>query len=138
VDPSTICPYCDEPWPSAPSPTLVSLLERTKRRSYADPRPGNALGLKAPLAAFVELCQRHSFEMTHLPLALARGWPTRIDFASIPKRIGAFRKELGRLIGRPDESQFWREVRDDVKEVGRNKVVSVSGQYATFERTQPG
>ena len=138
VDPTSLCPYCDEPWPPSPSPTLLSFLECTKRKSYTDPRPGNALGLKAPLAAFIELCQRHRFEMTHLPLALERGWPTHIDFASLPSRIRGFRKRLGRFIDHPNESQFWREVRDDVREVGRMKVVSVSGQYATFERTQPG
>ncbi|KAF8586369.1 hypothetical protein K439DRAFT_1408955 [Ramaria rubella] len=138
VDPSTVCPYCDEPWPPAPSPTLLSILERTKRKSYADPRPGNALGLKAPLTAFVELCQRHRFEMTHFPLALARGWPTHLDFAGLPARIKSFTKQLSRLIKYPERSEFWREVRDDAQEVGRTKVVSVSGQYATFERTQPG
>lgn len=76
--------------------------------------------------------------MTHLPLALQRGWPTRLDFASLPNRIKGFRNKLGQFINCPDESLFWREIRDDVKEVGRMKVVSVSGQYATFERTQPG
>ena len=138
MDPTTICPYCDEPWPSTPSPTLLSLLERTKRKSYIDSRPGNALGLKAPLAVFIEVCQRHRFEMTHLPLALERGWPTRLDFARLPERIRGFRKKLRRFIDHPVKSQFWREISDDVKEVGKMKVVSVSGQYATFERCQPG
>lgn len=138
MDSSSICPYCDEPRPSAPPPTLLSFLEHTKRKSYTDPRPGNALGLKAPLAAFIELCQRHRFEMTHLPLALERGWPTRLDFASLPKHIRDFKRQLKRFINHPYESQFWNEIREDVKEVGRMKIVSVSGQYATFERTQPG
>lgn len=76
--------------------------------------------------------------MTHLPLALERGWPTRLDFAGLPDRIRGLKKKLGRFIKHPIESQFWRDIRDDVKEVGRTKVVSVSGQYATFERSQPG
>ncbi|KAF8518974.1 RTC4-like domain-containing protein, partial [Hysterangium stoloniferum] len=138
VDPSTLCPYCDEPWPSSPSPTLLALLDVSKRKSYKEPRPGNPLGLTAPFSIFVEICQRHRFEMTHLPLALQRGWPTHLDFPSLPKRILGFKKALARLIVKPQHSKFWRDLRDDVKEVGRTKMVSVSGQYATFERTQPG
>ncbi|KIJ55656.1 hypothetical protein M422DRAFT_199977 [Sphaerobolus stellatus SS14] len=138
VDPSTLCHYCDEPWPSTPSPALLALLERTKRKSYKDPRPGNVLGLTAPITVFIEVCQRHRFEMTLLPRALRKGWPTKIDWSRIPKRMEKFKKKLVAFVQNPSSSHFWRDLRDDMKEIGKTKIGSVSGQFATFERALPG
>lgn len=35
-------------------------------------------------------------------------------------------------------SVFWKEVVDEIKKKGTRAVVGVSGQFASFEKTQPG
>jgi len=40
--------------------------------------------------------------------------------------------------GSRSESVFWREVKKEVKKQGIRTVVGVKGQFASFEKTQPG
>lgn len=96
------------------------------------------MGLTAPLTVFVEVCQRHRFERTHLPLAIERGWPSKLNFEGLPKRILSFKKIITRVVHNPTLSCFWRDLRDDMQEVGKTKIASVTGQFATFERALPG
>lgn len=138
VDPSKKCPYCDEILPEEPSPILQKLITKAKRKSYKDPRPGNPLGLMAPLVLFAEVCERHRLETNYLPLAISRGWPTKINFITIPDRIQRLKPTLDAMIADPKISSFWREVKDDMALIGRKKLASVTGQYATFEKSQPG
>ncbi|KAH7885744.1 RTC4-like domain-containing protein [Phlebopus sp. FC_14] len=156
-DPTTICPYCDEDLPAHPTPPLQNLLATARRKSYADPRPRNPRGLKAPLAIYISVCQRHRFETHHLPIAIERGWPTSIDFKKVPDRVKRMKAELEAIIldngycddGEEDDiddisggprsrSVFWREVRKEVRKQGSRTVVGVKGQFASFEKTQPG
>ncbi|TFY72456.1 hypothetical protein EVG20_g543 [Dentipellis fragilis] len=125
VDPSTLCPYCDEPLPPSPTPHLQSLLAAAKRKSYPEPRPGNPRGLKAPLPTFITICQRHQFEALEMPKAKKRGWPTSIDFSKLRSR------------GR-EESMFWNHVVKEVQAMGSRAVVGVKGQFDSFSKTQPG
>ncbi|GJJ11106.1 hypothetical protein Clacol_005337 [Clathrus columnatus] len=138
VDPSKLCPYCDEPLPDEPSPKLRDLLKAVKKKSRKDPRPGNPLGLIASLIAFAEVCERHRLEMNYIPLAISQGWPTKIDFISIPDRIQRFRKSLEDLVANPENSTFWKDLKGDAAAIGRKKLASLTGQYATFEKSQPG
>ncbi|KAG6330683.1 hypothetical protein ID866_8406 [Astraeus odoratus] len=154
-DPSTLCPYCDEQLPPYPTPSLQCLLSNARRQSYADARLRNPRGLKAPLAIYISVCQRHRFETHQLPIALERGWPQVIDFRKVPMRVKRMKAELEAIILKGDplasgddeddddrtsssRSVFWREVMKEVKKQGSRVVVGVKGQYASFEKTQPG
>ena len=166
-----MCPYCDTPLPSSPSPLLTNILAATRKKSSRDPRPSNPLGLKAPLAIFIVVCQRHKFESQILPEAERKGWPKTIQWTKLSARVERMKDELRALIEDPggehgdedmDEgiddverlfrndsdgssqkgpkarSIFWTEVMDEVKKKGTRAVVGVQGQFANFEKTQPG
>ncbi|KAA1468921.1 hypothetical protein DENSPDRAFT_764132, partial [Dentipellis sp. KUC8613] len=141
VDPSTLCPYCDEPLPPSPTPHLQSLLAAAKRKSYPEPRPGNPRGLKAPLPTFITICQRHQFEALEMPKAKKRGWPTSIDFSKLRTRVEKLAPRLRDLVtgqrGR-EESMFWNHVVKEVRAMGSRAVVGVKGQFDSFSKTQPG
>ncbi|KIM88166.1 hypothetical protein PILCRDRAFT_814082 [Piloderma croceum F 1598] len=161
IDPSTLCPYCDEPLPQTPTPHLVGLLESTLKKSYPDPRPTNPQGRKAPLAAFIAVCQRHRFESVKLPEAERKKWPLVIKFEEVRRRVERMKDSLEAIILDKDEngwdsdsdedgtdeekekgprgkSVFWKEIVKEVKKKGSRAVVGVSGQFASFEKTQPG
>ena len=168
TDPRTLCPYCDTPLPSSPSPLLTNILAATRKKSTRDPRPSNPLGLKAPLAIFIVACQRHKFESQLLPAAKRKGWPKTILWHKLGTRVERMKDELQALIEDPggereiddvnedvdeverlfkDDSDrkgskarsiFWTEVMDEVKKKGSRAVVGVRGQFANFEKTQPG
>lgn len=171
VDPSTLCPYCDTPLPSTPSPLLLKMLATTKKKSQRDPRPSNPLGLRAPLAAFIAACQRHRFESQILPEAERKGWPKTIEWNRVGARIIKMKAHLKALIEDPaadNESEqeqdpndwdvlyasnkskrngprrgkagsiFWMEIIEEVKQKGLRAVSGVRGQFATFEKAQPG
>lgn len=40
--------------------------------------------------------------------------------------------------GARSKSVFWREVKKEMKKQGSRTVVGVKGQFASFEKTQPG
>jgi hypothetical protein len=166
TDPRTLCPYCDTPLPSSPSQFLINILAATRKKSTRDPRPSNPLGLKAPLAIFIVACQRHKFESQILPEAERKGWPKTIQWTKLGARVERMKDELQALIEDPggehvdvddgideveklfsDETSqkgpkarsiFWTEVMDEVKKKGSRAVVGVRGQFANFEKTQPG
>lgn len=159
VDPATLCPYCDEPLPVEPTSYLTSVLESTRRRSYPDARPSNPLGRKAPLATFIAVCQRHRFESVELPEARRKQWPTTIRFELVRERVESMKDRLEAIIhdvdiikdGDSDEededetmkgprkkSIFWQDIKKQVKKKGSRAVVGVNGQFASFEKSQPG
>ncbi|KAF7296030.1 RTC4 domain-containing protein [Mycena kentingensis (nom. inval.)] len=158
VDPGSLCPYCDAPLPSDPTPFLQDLLDRTFKKSNRDPRPANPLGRKAPMAAFIAVCQRHRFESETLPEAEAKGWPKRIDWEDVRRRVQGFEWDLRRIVEDgggeedhdtvPSSSQgkkgprrsclFWRDMMKELKEKGTKAVQGVQAQFATFHKMQPG
>ncbi|KAI6167304.1 RTC4-like domain-containing protein [Pisolithus thermaeus] len=160
-DPSTLCPYCDEPLPPHPTPSFQSLLSKAGKKSRADPRPRNPEGLAAPLAIYISVCQRHRFESHQLPIALERGWPQTINFKNVPMRVKRMKPDLEAIIMDDDDddtdndvvgdidedcdtrgprsrSVFWKEVKREVKKQGSRTTVGVKGQFASFEKIQPG
>ncbi|KAG6374759.1 hypothetical protein JVT61DRAFT_4135 [Boletus reticuloceps] len=156
-DPSRMCPYCDEELPSHSTPFLQHLLAAARKKSVSDPRPRNRGALKAPLTVYISVCQRHRFESHQLPIAIERGWPRTIDFTKVPARVKKMKKELEAILLDKDDtsdiedlgtddghgrsrskSVFWREVKKEVKKQGSRAVVGVRGQFASFEKTQPG
>lgn len=124
--------------PSDPSPLLLNMQNRLRSMSYRDPRPGNKLGLKAPITAFVTFCQRHRFESHLLPKAKKKGWPTRLNFEKLPDRIAALEAALNGVIKNKESSVFWKEIQVDINKRGTRNLMGVHGQFATFEKSQPG
>ncbi|KAI0357987.1 hypothetical protein OH77DRAFT_1374221, partial [Trametes cingulata] len=161
VDPSTLCPWCDEPLPAHPTPHLLSLIASARRRSYADDRPTNPLGLRAPPDVFVGVCQRHRFERVWVPRAGRRGWPMEIDWGALRGRVEALEGQLRAIVEDVDEdfvpgarevkaelggerrrprkeNEFWRDVVQNVKQQGSRQTTGVRGQFQHFNKTQPG
>ena len=160
IDPKTLCPWCDEPLPSEPTPHLRTLIAAAKRVSHREDRLSNPLGLRAPLTAFVGVCQRHRFERNWVPRARKRGWPTTIDWDALSGRIAQLRRQLQAIVddvdeefapevsgvgagaggsGRPrKENKFWEEVVKNVKQQGSRWTTGVRGQFQHFNKTQPG
>ncbi|KAF5383667.1 hypothetical protein D9615_003785 [Tricholomella constricta] len=161
TDPGTLCPYCDAPLPPSPTPHLKRLLASTARKSYREPRPDNPLGRNAPFAVFIAVCQRHIFESQILPQAELKGWPKSIDWTELEKRVrrmkGVLRAviddtsgtstddEYEEIFGGDAEKEgprakcvFWTEVMKEVKQKGSRAVAGVRGQFASFEKMQPG
>ncbi|KAI0085733.1 RTC4-like domain-containing protein, partial [Irpex rosettiformis] len=103
VDPSTLCPWCDEPLPPSPSPLLQRLMAAARLRSHKDPRLSNLHGLRAPATIFVNVCHRHQFEQHHFPLAQQRGWPTEIEWDGLCERIAKFKTKLQAIVDDVDE-----------------------------------
>lgn len=158
-DPRTLCPYCDAPLPPSPTPLLTRLLASTALKSKPQARPGNPMGRKAPFTAFIAVCQRHRFETKILPEAEAKGWPKSIEWTKLEGRVSRMKDILQRLIEDPvlesddDDDDifgdaeprgpkagciFWKEVIKEVKQKGSRAVAGVRGQFANFEKTQPG
>jgi hypothetical protein len=156
IDPSTLCPWCDQQLPADPTPRLKSLIESVRSKSYSSPRPSNPLGLGAPLTASVAVCQRHRFESHQIPKAQAKGWPTKIDFGQVKPRVEALGSKLEALVlNKPsnadnlilldkdeeklrDDCPFWMEMVKEVKSKGTRAVTSSKGQFANFKALQPG
>ncbi|KAJ7574386.1 RTC4-like domain-containing protein [Mycena floridula] len=146
IDPKTLCPYCDNALPKNPTPCLKKMLASAREISSSHPRPTNPLGRKAPLAAFISVCQRHQFESHLLPEAEEKGWPQVIDWTQVEGRIKKMKRGLAELIQDHDGDEggprqrciFWDEIIADVKKKGSNAASNIRNQFDTFEKTQPG
>jgi hypothetical protein len=156
IDPSTLCPWCDQQLPTDPTPRLKSLIESVRTKSYSSSRPSNPLGLAAPLTASVVVCQRHRFESHQIPRAQAKGWPTKIDFGKVKTRVEALGSKLEALfLGKSslvedliildadggelrDGCPFWTDMMKEVKSKGTRAVTSSKGQFGNFKALQPG
>jgi hypothetical protein len=91
-----------------------------------------------------------------LPEAMENGWPQSIDFKKVPKRVEGMKRMLEAIIADADNcsedegaedidpkaprmrSVFWREVKKEIQKQGSRTVTGVKGQFASFEKTQPG
>jgi hypothetical protein len=142
VDPSSLCPFCDEKLPLNPSPFYRSLLEAARRKARPDPRPTNPRGLKVMMSIYVASCKRHRFEVHQIPEAVAKGWPTDIDFGKVRERVERLAGGLAKLVRNEgnarEESIYWTTVTAEVRKLGTRAASGVKGQFESFERTQPG
>ncbi|KAI0695339.1 RTC4-like domain-containing protein [Cerioporus squamosus] len=156
IDPKTLCPWCDERLPDEPTPHLRALISAAKRVSHPEDRLTNPLGLRAPPAAFVGVCQRHRFERDWIPRARQKRWPTRIAWDKLAERIIRLQATLQAIVDDVDEdfapgvargstsrrprkeNEFWQEVAKNVRQQGSRQAAGVRGQFQHFNKTQPG
>lgn len=89
VDPSALCPFCDQPLPTDPSQRLVSLqqylLERPHIESRYSARNPNAKYL--PIVEIASFCQLHKVERTIIPEGIEKGYPMVIDWKALPRSV---------------------------------------------------
>ena len=159
-DPETLCPWCDERLPSEPTTHLSNLIAAAKSKSRRDERLANPLGLRAPLATFSVVCQRHRFERDWIPHARQKHWPTLINFNQVPERITRLKGALGAIVEDVDEvfapdvarlitgtsngsrprkeNEFWQDAVKNVREHGSRQAAGVRCQFQHFNKTQPG
>ncbi|KAI9508176.1 RTC4-like domain-containing protein [Russula earlei] len=142
TDPWNLCPFCDEKLPPNPSPFYRSLFEGARRKAHPDPRPSNPLGLKALMGVYIASCKRHRFEAHQIPEAMAKGWPTDIDFGRVRRRVERLSGRLAKLVrdegNAREESIYWTTVTKEVRKLGSRAASGVKGQFESFEKTQPG
>ena len=161
----SLCPWCDEVLPAAPSPHLLKLISYTSRRSYRDPRPCNPSGLTAPVSLFTLVCHRHDLEQNQIPRAEEHGWPRQIDWDSLEDRVTALQPSLRMIVDDvPEDSEvtvddgdesetedesfrlmhprmgsvFWKGILRDIKKYGSRRMAGTQGQLINFAKTQPG
>jgi hypothetical protein len=99
-----------------------------------------------------------------LPEAERNGWPKTINWGTVRGRVERMKERLQALIddtghakngrqtddddtgdeagrtakGRRAKCVFWKEVIEEVKTKGSRAVVGVRGQFANFDKAQPG
>lgn len=140
MDPRDLCPFCDEPLPDNPSPDLLQLLAELRATAAPEPRLRNPLGLTAPLMTFINLCQMHRAESTHVERGRQNHWPSVIDWDGARERLKSSRvvKALRKIINDPHSSEFFATLYNVIKRDGALKAASIRGQLDTFELSFPG
>ena len=110
ADPSTHCPWCDDPLPTNPSPKLLTLISDARKLSKPQPTKCNPFALYSPVATFTSVCHLHERELdreihpdSYDPIT--RGWPQIIDWKMIPHRVLLLREYLQGIID--DIDQQW-------------------------------
>ncbi|CAE7092761.1 unnamed protein product [Rhizoctonia solani] len=140
LDPHDICPFCDEPFPEHPSPDLIQLLADLKKTAVSEPRIRNPHGLTAPLMTYINLCQMHRAESTHVEQGRRNHWPSVIDWDDVRERLKSpeVTKALRRIIEDPHSSEFYVTLYNNIKRDGALKAASIRAQLDTFELSYPG
>ncbi|KAH9454882.1 hypothetical protein Pst134EA_022376 [Puccinia striiformis f. sp. tritici] len=139
-NPESLCPFCDELLPKKPSTRFIELLNYLKNKPGVKLRKGskNPFALYLPFSDIASCCQLHRAEKKLIPMGLQKGWPSKIDFQKLPKRIKAHYGYLSRICTREIVSDFMDMARKEWKEQGPRKVNSIAHELATFQIEQPG
>ncbi|KAK7027185.1 hypothetical protein R3P38DRAFT_2623899 [Favolaschia claudopus] len=88
IDPTMLCPFCDEALPADSSRRLRAMGKKLLSSSWPDPLPDNPLHRKLPtMSLAAAYCARHRFEHTELQRALLHGWPSDPDFQHLFQRV---------------------------------------------------
>lgn len=108
VEPSTLCPWCDDPLPANPSVTLQTLIQAARKRSDPQPTAYNPLALRAPVEAFAAVCYQHEQENDQHVNQQAYdpapgGWPLVINWQAFISRVIGAGENLKRIVDDVDE-----------------------------------
>jgi hypothetical protein len=94
------------------------------------------------MGIYVASCKRHRFEAHQIPEAMAKGWPTNIDFGKVRERVERLADGLAKLVQDEGNARveciFWTTVTTEVRKLGSRAASGVKGQFESFEKTQPG
>ena len=75
-----------------------------------------------------------------MPQAEREGWPRTIKWNKLEGRIIKMKPYLEGLVdgSNKEQSSFWTSVLKEVESKGSRAVTGVHGQFANFEKVQPG
>ncbi|KAJ1306595.1 hypothetical protein OPQ81_007595 [Rhizoctonia solani] len=140
LDPQSLCPFCDEPFPDNPSPDLMQLLADLKKTAVPEPRLRNPNGLTAPLMTYINLCQMHRAESKYVEQGRRNHWPSVIDWDDVRERLksSGVVKALRSIIADPHSSGFFVTFYNKIRRDGVLKAASIRAQLDTFELSHPG
>lgn len=94
ADPDTLCPFCDQPLPDAPSDDLLrkrdTLINDPSARRKSTMRNSKAVRLRdGHVVRTAEFCKQHRDERIFIPQGRAQGWPAEIDWEALPASVSA-------------------------------------------------
>ncbi|KAA1125553.1 hypothetical protein PGTUg99_018938 [Puccinia graminis f. sp. tritici] len=81
---------------------------------------------------------RHNNETEVIPMGLAQGWPTSIDFAALYTRVKSLSGHLWMIARKEHPSEFFENALLDWATLGRTKCQSVFYDINSFDVEQPG
>lgn len=126
------CPFCGSPMQN-PSSKLQAMIHYwlLRQRQGQDLRPTDTLAV----------CQRHRDEKDVIPQGLAQGWPAKIDFRNLRRRISdpsqRYLRVLEEHVLTPERSVWFQHVKLRRESIGK-KASSGVVQIDTFHERQPG
>ncbi|KAG8838914.1 hypothetical protein FRC18_002142 [Serendipita sp. 400] len=138
IDPSLLCPFCDQRLPEYPSAMLRRMLKQLERTAKPEPRIGNSLGLSASLEVFAPFCLRHEAEAKEFPKGRKNGWPTTLDPRALAKRTRKLKSHLQAIIDEPDKGSFLRPLQKAAKDHGKGAVNGAKANWYNFENATAG
>jgi len=88
----------------------------------------------------INACTLHRSESKQFPIAEKNGWPMEIDWEDVQRRAkdSTMVKRLGEVIESKDTNPFWQFAKERAEDVGVALARTAKGQYAVFEKAQPG
>lgn len=88
----------------------------------------------------INVCTLHRSETSHLPAAVAKGWPTEIDWVDVRRRIRdpEMIKELNKVVSAKEASVFFGFAKEQAEKLGSMLARTAKGQYEVATKSQPG
>lgn len=126
VDELKACPFCERDMPSAPSPLLCYIMQPWLDRFHADEH--------ISVTDTATSCARHEEEVDVIPLGQAQGWPRKLDWDKVAKRVESHKDALYGFTLNPERSFYYKQARD--KKLYRSKSVLQTSE--AISQTQAG
>jgi hypothetical protein len=146
------CPFCAEyliPMTRSIEQALNEIHEKDKKyeknqREKEDPsssfsRPMNVVNKRPVLNSEKDsFCKLHKLELVIKPDGVKKGYPTKIAFEDLGRRIEKLDQELKDVIRNKLASDYRRIAEEAYKELGQNKARSTTSVMNRFEKSLPG
>ena len=115
-------------------------MARLKPLSRPAPTTYNRYAVSLPMIQSINVCTLHRSETSQLPNAIAKGWPTEIDWADVQRRIRdpAMIRELNKVILAKEGSVFYGFAKEQAEKIGSVLARTAKGQYEVATKSQPG
>ncbi|GAA5884755.1 hypothetical protein JCM16303_005260 [Sporobolomyces ruberrimus] len=141
IDPSTLCPFCDQELPTDPSDRLVSLKEYLLDRPHIEPRLSarNSEAKYLPIVEIASFCQLHKTEKIVVPEGVKQGYPLKIDWKGLPRRIEQdIAPHLSEVILGEIASRFVERANKDWERHKGFKRTNITAEWDSFHFEEPG
>jgi hypothetical protein len=146
------CPFCSEyltPLTRSIDLALAEIHEKDKKyeqsqrekehSSSSFSRPMNIVNKRPVLNSEKDaFCKLHKLELVIKPAGVRKGYPTKIAFEKLGKRIESLDEELKDVIHNAIPSDYRKIAEEAYKELGVNKARSTTSIMHRFEKTLPG